>query len=161
MRLIDKNSRRRKAAAAPTPLGVVEADLVGSLQAIIYHHKEEEFVRAKKEERLSLEARIAEVAETKSSLKTSITAKKLELKDIQRDIKETLRFEARTDRFGEKFAALWDEFKHFDGHSSSGTISPVESVPESVSSEMDGANELSEVDGSSELSILDPVELED
>jgi len=57
--------------------------------------------------------------------------------------------------------AFWGELKEFDGHSSSGTISPAESVPESVSSDMDGADQLSEVDGSSELSMLSPVELED
>jgi hypothetical protein len=146
MKIIDKNSRRRKATATPKILSVDQAGLADSLKALIYHHREDEFVRAKKQEMLSLEARIAEVGERKSSLKTSITAKKLELKDIQKDIKETLRLEARTDRFGEKLAALWGEFKDFDGHSSSGTISPVESVPESVSSDMDGAGQLSEVD---------------
>jgi len=58
-------------------------------------------------------------------------------------------------------AAYCEEFKHFDGHSSSGTISPVESVPESVPSDMDGVDQLSDVDGDSELSMLDPVEFED
>jgi hypothetical protein len=57
--------------------------------------------------------------------------------------------------------AYWEEFKHFDGHSSSGTMSPVESVPESVSSDLNGADQLIEVDESSELSMLDPVELEE
>jgi hypothetical protein len=161
MKIIDKNSRRRKATATPRILSADQAGLADSLKALIYHHREDEFVRAKKQEVLSLEARIAEVAERKSSLKISITTKKLELKDIQRDIKGTLRLEARTDRFGEKLAALWGELKDFDGHSSSGTISPVESVPESVSSDMDGADQLSEVDGSSKHSTFDPVELED
>ncbi|PMD27007.1 hypothetical protein NA56DRAFT_697157 [Hyaloscypha hepaticicola] len=161
MKIIDKNSRRRKATATPTLLGVDQAALTDSLKALIYHHREDEFVRAKKQEMLSLEARIAEVTERKSRLKTSITAKKLDLKDLQGDIKETLRFEARTDRFGEKLAALWCEFKHFDGHSSSGTMSPVESVPESVSCDLDGADQLTEADGSSELNMLDLVELEE
>jgi hypothetical protein len=146
MKITDKNSRRRKATATPKILSADQAGLADSLKALIYHHREDEFVRAKKQEVLSLEARIAEVAERKSSLKISITAKKLELKNIQRDIKGTLKLEARTDRFGEKLAALWGELKDFDGHSSSGTISPVESVPESVSSDMDGADQLSEVD---------------
>jgi hypothetical protein len=161
IKIIDKNSRRRKATATPRILSADQAGLADSLKALIYHHREDEFVRAKKQEALSLEARIAEVAERKSSLKISITTKKLELKDIQRDIKGTLRLEARTDRFGEKLVAFWGELKEFDGHSSSGTISPAESVPESVSSDMDGADQLSEVDGSSELSMLSPVELED
>lgn len=160
MKIIDKNSRRQKATSTPKLPAVDQASLANSLKALIYHHREDEYVRAKKQEMLSLEARIAEVAEKKSSLKTSITAKKLELKDLQRDIKETLRFEARTNQFGEKLAALWGEFKHFDGYSSSVTMSPVESVPESVSSDLDGADQLSEGDESSELSQLDPVEFE-
>ena len=159
IKIIDKKSRRRKATDTPKILSVDQASLANSLKALVSDHREDEFVLAKRQEMLSLEARIAEVAERKSSLKISINAKKLELKDIQRDIKDALRLEARTDRFGKKLAAL--EFKHFDGHSSSGTISPVESVPESVSSDMDGADQLSEVDGSSELSMRSPVEIED
>jgi hypothetical protein len=155
MKIVDKNIRRQKAATAPTPIGVVEADLAVSLQAAIHDRKEDDFVRAKKEERSNLETRMAEAVEAKSKLKIGITAKKLELKKLQRDIKEILKLNARTDRFKEKVTAYWEEFKHVDGCSSSGTMSPVESVPDSVSSELDEADQLRKADESSDLSDLD------
>jgi hypothetical protein len=151
LQFVEHKSRRQKELAPPTPLGAVESIFVEHLQDVLQNGmKKENFLRAKQEEKSSLEIRIAETAEAKSNLKSGISAKKIELKLLQRDIKEALKSNAKLDVFAGKLRIWLDNCKDPGGCSKSGTTSPVESVPESVSSQIDGVDLLSEADGLSE-----------
>jgi hypothetical protein len=151
LQFVEHKSRRQKEVAPSTPLGAVESIFVERLQDVLQNGmKKKNFLRAKQEEKSSLETRIAEMAEAKSNLKSGIAAKKIELKQLQRDIKKALKSNAELDVFAGKLRIWLDNCKDTDGCSRSGTASPVESVPESVSSQIDGVDLLSEADGLSE-----------
>ncbi|KAH8754674.1 hypothetical protein F5882DRAFT_385451 [Hyaloscypha sp. PMI_1271] len=151
VQFVEHKSRRQKEVAPPTPLGAVESIFAERLQDVLQNRmKKENFLRAKQEEKSSLETRIAETAEAKSNLKSGIAAKKIELKQLQRGIKKALKSNAELDVFAGEFRILLDNCKDPGGCSTSGTASPVESVPESVSSQIDGVDLLSEADGLSD-----------
>jgi hypothetical protein len=151
LQFVEHKSRRQKEVAPSTPLGAVESIFVERLQDVLQNGmKKKNFLRAKQEEKSSLETQIAEAAEAKSNLKPGIAAKRIELKQLQRDIKEALKASAKLDVFAGKLRILLDSCKDPGGCSKSGTASPVESVPESVSSQIDGVDLLSEADELSE-----------
>ncbi|KAN0107878.1 hypothetical protein V8E51_007620 [Hyaloscypha variabilis] len=154
--VVEQNSSRQKTVAPATTLGG-EADLAESLQDILQTRmKNDNFLRTKQEEMSSLLAQIGETAEAKSNLKLSIAAKKIELEDLQREIKSILKFNAR---FTGKGRVLLDKWDSLGGNARPRTVSPVESVPGSVSSEVEGADQLIDEDNHSELSDEEIVEL--
>jgi hypothetical protein len=142
-RILDRNSRRQKGVTAPTPVGVVEARVADSLQDVVQNCKENDLLHPMQEEKSRLETQMAESDEAKSNLKKRIAANKDTLKELQRDIKETLELNAKTEQLKGRIGVCLDDFKDVGDHSKSGSISPVESVPESVSSEMSGVELLS------------------
>ena len=109
-------------------------DFTASNHDVFQYRGNFEFFRAKKEEKLQLEKKIHEKVEVKSSLKTSITSNKIELEQLQDDIKQIMKKNAVSARVGMKLATLVTEFENVD-YISSSTPSPVDSVPESVRSE--------------------------
>jgi hypothetical protein len=134
--VLEQASRREKAAVPPTPNGMVEPDFADSFENVLQNRRNIHFFRAKQEEKLALENQIAEAVEAKANLKMCIAAKKVELKQLQGDIKERRKDNSRSVRFKEKYDALLHDFKEVQSHSSSGTTSPVGSAPGSLSSEL-------------------------
>ncbi|KAF4622780.1 hypothetical protein G7Y89_g14248 [Cudoniella acicularis] len=133
--VLDQATRHQKITAPPTSLGSVAVDFTDSMHDVFQHRGNFEFFRAKKGEKLQLEKRIGEQVEVKSSLKTCIAAKKIELQQLHNEIKERMKKNTVSARVVLKIGTLLTEFKDVNPTTPS-PPSPVDSFPESFPSEI-------------------------
>jgi hypothetical protein len=151
LQILEQETRRQEAASSSKPPGEGEADFTDRIHDVVHDRGNLKFVLAKKEEKLRIERQLRENTEVKFSLKVCIKAKKFELRQLQDDIRERLKMNARSARAKVKLGALFTEFEDVNGHTSSSSVSPIGSAPESVQSEL---SELDEEDTENQIDSL-------
>lgn len=133
-RKVLNDALRRQKAIAPTP-GICSANASVRLQEATRASRN--LLTEIQDKRIDLENRIVKQAELKSSLKPCLSAKRIQLKQLQDEIRELQKETNRGEVYLEQCDSELDRFQVFADDYSSGSMSPIECVPEHLPFEED------------------------